>query len=81
MIIYTDTEKELFISDYTPISVSLKAETITSLRELLDNLEKAQENAWIYGSDLLLMAISGDIKKVEMYIKMKTLQAKKQGKA
>lgn len=73
MIIYPDTEKELFISDYMPISVSLKAETITSLQELLDNLEKAQENAWIYGSDLLLMAITSDIDKVEKTIKLKRL--------
>ena len=37
MIIYPDTEKELFISDYMPISVSLKAETITSD---IDKVEK-----------------------------------------
>ena len=77
MIIYPDPEKERTLSDYIPVSFSLKNETITSLQELLDNLYTVQENAYIYHADLLEMAISGDIRKVELYIRMKEKQAKK----
>ena len=69
MIIYHDTEKELYASDYKPIQVSLKNESINSLYELLDNLEKAQENYWLYGNDIFALAIDNDIRKTELYIK------------
>jgi len=70
MIIYPDTEKELFFeSDYKPLP-TLRGLSVASLRELHDNLYAAEENAWLYGADLLTMALDMDIRKVNMYIRM-----------
>lgn len=70
MIIYPNTEKELFFEkDYKPLPV-LRGMPLDSLRELYDNLCAAEENSWLYGADLLKMALSMDIHKVDMYIRM-----------
>lgn len=69
MIIYHDTKKELSFSDYKPVTMDVKKQSFNSLKQLLDNLEQAQENSFLYGNDLLVMAIETDIQKVKMYIK------------
>ena len=71
MKLYPDTEKELFFeTDYVKLPVSLRGISLASLRELLENLENAQENAWLYGAELLQIALDMDIRKVEMYIRI-----------
>ena len=77
MIIYQNTEKELFFDDYRKLP-SLSHMPLTDLYELKNNLEKATENAWLYGNDLLEIALNFDIRKVNTYIKMYELKAKKQ---
>ena len=79
MIIYQDTEKELFFHDYRKLP-SLSHMPLTDLYELKNNLEQATENAWLYGNDLLEVALNFDIRKVNTYIKMYELKAKKQAK-
>lgn len=70
MIIYPDTEKELFFDkDYKPLP-PLRGLPLDSLRELYGNLCAAQENAWLYGADMLTIALEMDIRKVDMYIRM-----------
>ena len=66
MIIYHDTEKELF--DYISIPASLRNETVESLTELIENLEEAQCNFWINGNDLYAGAIGCDIQKAKNYL-------------
>ena len=76
MKLYPDTEKELFFeTDYKPLP-ALRGISLASLRELLENLENAQENAWLYGAELLEMALDMDIRKVKMYIKMQEKREK-----
>ena len=77
MIIYQDTEKELFMTDYKPLP-PLRGLPLPELYGLVDNLEKAQENAWLYGNDLLALAIDNDIRKTDIYIKMNERKAAKQ---
>ena len=77
MIIYPDTEKELFFEkDYKPLP-TLRGMSVDSLRELYDNLCAAEENAWLCGADLLTMALDMDIKKVDLYIRMYEKRGKK----
>ena len=77
MKLYPDTEKELFFeTDYIKLPVSLRGIPLASLRELLENLESAQENAWLYGAGLLEIALDMDIRKVKMYIKMQEKRKK-----
>ena len=79
MKLYPDTEKELFFeTDYVKLPVSLRGISLASLRELLENLENAQENAWLYGAELLEMALDMDIRKIKMYIKMQEKRREKQ---
>lgn len=73
MIIYPDTEKELFFSDYKAIP-DPKTLNCTEIIETLENLYKAMENAFIYHSDLLSAAIADDIitvqkTRIELYLK------------
>ena len=69
VILYPDTEKELTFDDYKPIRESLKNHTIDELEGLLDNLQAAYENTFIYHSELLSIAINQDIEKVNVYLK------------
>ena len=78
MIIYKDTEKEMFFSDYKPLPVSLRDIPLPGLYELKNNLENAIDNAFSYHSELLSMALQVDINKVNMYTKMREKQSKKQ---
>lgn len=50
------------------------------INELSDNLERAAENAFIWHSDMLAMAIDFDIRKVELYIRMKQKKQEKERK-
>ena len=56
-----DTEKELTISDYRPISGLITGKTAQQLIDILENLENAIDNASIYHSDLLETALFNDI--------------------
>ena len=76
MIIYPNVEKELFWEDYKALP-PLQGMSVTELAELVDNLEKAQENAFLSGNDMLSLALDLDIKKAELYLKMYT---RKEGK-
>ena len=67
MIIYPDTEKELSMSDYKPLP-TLRGLSLAELRELSENIEQATENAWIYHSDLLALALDMDSRKIDLYI-------------
>ena len=61
MFILYDTEKELTISDYKPISCLITGKTVQQLIDILENLESALDNASIYHSELLELALSNDI--------------------
>ena len=61
MFILYDIEKELTISDYKPISGLITGKTIQQLIDILENLENALDNASIYHSDLLEIALSDDV--------------------
>ena len=69
MIIYHNTKKELFPENYKPLPV-LHGQNADSLRELYENLQNALYNSFIYGSDLLTVALDNDIRKVKRYLKM-----------
>ena len=71
MIIYPDTERELFMEDYKPVSGLLSRLALPDLLELQNNLENALENAFIYHSELLEIAITMDLNKVNLYVKMR----------
>ena len=71
MIIYPNTEKELFWEDYKALP-PLRGLSVAELAELVDNLEKAQENAFLSGNDMLSLALDMDIRKAELYLKMYT---------
>ena len=75
-LLYPDTEKELFFSDYKPLP-ALHGLSLDNLYAMRENLENAIENAWLYGSELLEMALTMDLQKVNLYIRMKE---KKEGK-
>lgn len=78
MIIYTDTEKEKTFSDYIPLP-ALRGLSVAELTELLNNLQDMEYNAFCWHSDLLQLAITGDIQKVKMYLKIaKLLEGKRQ---
>ena len=77
MIIYNNTEKELTLSDYKPINESLVKYSLNELQSLYDNISTACDNAYINHSDLLAIALEMDLKKIDLYIRMKQ---KKQGK-
>ena len=82
MIIYTGSEnskKELTFDDYKPIrNINLKSLSMDSLTELRDNIENAMENAFLFGNDLLQIALDMDVNKVNMYIRMKEKQTRQQ---
>ena len=80
VIFYPDTDKELTFDDYKPIRNSLKNYSVQELKKLLDNLQSAYENAFIYHSELLSMAIDQDIRKVNLYLKMAYKKQERQGK-
>ena len=61
--------EELTAADYRPLTMSLHNLSVAELRELIDNLEKAQENYWLYGNDLFVSGIYSDIRKAEIYLK------------
>lgn len=67
MKLYPDTEKELSMSDYKPLP-TLRDLSLAELRELSENIEQATENAWIYHSDLLALALDMDSRKIDLYI-------------
>jgi hypothetical protein len=52
MIIYSNTEKELFMNDYKPLP-DINSLSCTDLIELLENIYQASENAFNYHSELL----------------------------
>ena len=69
MKLYPDTENELTFDDFKPLP-SLSGRSLPDLYELQSNLEAAQENACLYGSDLLAIALDMDLRKVDTYIRM-----------
>ena len=75
-----DTRKELSFDDYKPVNYSLKDYSLEQLEALSGNLEQAVENAYLSGSDLLAMAIDNDLRKVDLYIKMKSRKQDKNKK-
>lgn len=78
MIIYNDTEKELTLSNYKPIKENLVKYSLNELQSLYDNISAACDNAYINHSDLLAIALEMDLKKIDLYIRMKERkQAKK----
>jgi len=78
MILYQDIEQIENLTDYKPLP-SLKNAKIASLQELLDNLYSVQEQAHFIGDYFLLTAINGDIRKVELYIKLYSKRTGKEG--
>ena len=81
MIIYNDTEKELTLSDYKPIKESLVKYSLNELQSLYDNISAACDNAYINHSDLLAIALEMDLKKIDLYIRMKQKKQEKQAQA
>lgn len=78
MIIYNDTEKELTLSDYKPIREGLIKYSLNELQSLYNNVSAACDNAYINHSDLLSIALEMDLKKIDLYIRIKERkQAKK----
>ena len=71
-----NTEKELFTAYYKPLPV-LRGVSLNDLYELLDNIEKATENAWLNGNDLLAIAFDQQAEKVNLYIRMYEKRDKK----
>lgn len=71
MIIYNDTKKELTLSDYKPIKESLVKYPLNELQSLYNNVSAACDNAYINHSDLLAIALEMDLKKIDLYIRMK----------
>ena len=69
MILYNNPEKERFLEDYIPLP-SLRGLSTNELETLLDNLEQTLASAWEYNSELLEIALSMDIEKTKLYIKM-----------
>lgn len=82
MIIYTgieNSEKELSFDDYIPVkNINLKSLSMDSLTELRDNIENAMENAFLFGNDLLQIALNMDINRINLYIRIKEKQARQQ---
>ena len=76
MIIYPDIENELQWNDYKALP-PLRGLSVAELAELVDNMEKAQENAFLSGNDMLSLALDLDIKKAELYLKMYTRKEEK----
>lgn len=76
--LYTDTEKELTFDDYKPLP-SLRGLSLQALYELQSNLEEAIDNAVIYHSELLEMALDMDLRKIDMYVRMKQKKQEKKG--
>ena len=76
MKLYQNTEKELFLENRQPLP-SLSGRSLPDLYELQSNLEAAQENAYLYGSDLLAIALDMDLRKVDTYIRMYERKAQK----
>ena len=67
--LYPDTERELYFdTDYKPITGLLSGLNNTELIELLENLENAFDNAYMYNADLLSMALYDDIVEVKKKI-------------
>ena len=77
--LYHDTENELFFSDYRPLNFSLINYSIDELEKLLDNLQAALENTYIYHNELLAIAIDQDIRKANNYLKMKYKKQERRG--
>ena len=67
MILYPDTEKELSFDDDKPLP-PLRGLSLASLCELSENLQDAEGNAYIYGSELFALALDMDIRKIDLYI-------------
>ena len=67
MYMLYDTEKELFFDDYRPLQ-ALSEFSLDELSELLKNLENACQNAFMYGSALLEIALYDDIETVQQFI-------------
>lgn len=76
MILYPNTEKELSMQDRRPLP-PLRGWTVAELRELSENIESAIENAWMYGNDMLAIALDMDARKVDLYI---TMYERKEGR-
>lgn len=75
MILYNDTEKELFYNtDYKPLP-KLSGLSFQSLYELLDNLYSAADNASINGATLLENALYDDIVELKKYILTNTIKS------
>ena len=70
-----DTEKELFLSDYKPIDSVIKILDNTGLIELLDNILQAFDNAILYHSELLSMALYDNIVTIKKRILMSCISA------
>ena len=82
MKLYQDTEKELTLCDYKPLTnINLMNESILSLEQLEQNLSDVSENAWFSGNDLLAMAVDNDISKIRLYVRMKQKKLEKEKQA
>ena len=68
MITLYNTDKELFFSDYKPISDIVKGLSCTDLLSLLENLENAINNACANNSPLLETALYSDIAALKKHI-------------
>ena len=77
MKLYQNTEQERTLTDRLPLP-SLHGLPLPDLCELQKNLEEVLETGWLFGSDLLVMAIDMDLKKVDRYIKMHERKHSKQ---
>ena len=72
MILYPDTQKELFfIPDYKPLPADLESMTKGELISLYDNIAAAFDNAYVNGSDLLESALYDDLLTISGYIEKK----------
>ena len=73
MIIYPDTDKELAFDDYKKLP-GLHDLQLSDLYSLQSNIENAIDNAYIYHSELLAMLLDTDLRKVNLYIRMREKQ-------
>lgn len=60
-LLYPDTKKELFYSDYKPIQDRINSININDMPCIIKNLENAYDNAYCYHSDMLCSALYDDI--------------------
>jgi len=67
MKLYQDTNKELFFEQYKPLP-DLEQLDVTSIEQIYDNLLAAIDNAFVYGNELLSIALYDDIVTVKRHL-------------